>query len=72
MSLTSFVIRSFSIFMLTWLTTIRADNGQTSSRTSSPFSLNVAPVSTISTITSDKPTIGASSTEPLSLMISTV
>ena len=36
--------------------------GHTSSRTSRPFSLSVAPVSTISTITSESPTIGASST----------
>ncbi len=34
--------------------------------------ISVAPVSTISTITSESPTIGASSTEPLSFMISTV
>ena len=67
-----FLILSSSIFMLTWLTTILADKGQTFSNTVSPFSFNVVPVSTISTITSDKPTIGASSTEPLSLIISTV
>ena len=34
--------------MLTSLTTTLADNGQISSNTSSPFSLNVEPVSTIS------------------------
>lgn len=34
--------------------------------------IRVAPVSTISTITSARPTIGANSTEPLSLIISTV
>ena len=28
-----FVIRSFSVFMLTWLTTIRAERSQTSSKT---------------------------------------
>ena len=66
------LIRSFSIFMLTWFTTIRADSGQISSKTCSPFSRSVAPVSTISTITSASPTIGASSIEPYSLMISTV
>ena len=37
-----------------------------------PFSRRVLPVSTISTITSESPTIGASSMEPFSLMISTV
>ena len=47
--------------MLTGLTIIRADSGHTSSSTTSPFSFNVEPVSTISTMTSDKPTIGASS-----------
>ena len=48
------------------------ESGHTSSRTVSPFSLRVDPVSTISTITSARPTIGASSIEPFSLMISTV
>ena len=44
----------------------------TSSSTVSPFSFKVDPVSTISTITSESPTIGASSMEPFILMISTV
>ena len=50
--------------------TILAERGQTSSNTFRPFSLSVLPVSTISTITSDSPTIGASSMEPFNLMIS--
>ena len=54
------------------IATTLADNGQISSNTSKPFSRSVEPVSTISTITSDRPTIGASSTDPFSLMISTV
>ena len=66
------VMRSFSVFMLTWFTTILADRVQISSSTRSPFSRRVEPVSTMSTITSDRPTMGASSMEPLSLMISTV
>ena len=68
----SAVIRSFSIFMLTWFTTTRADSGQTSSSTERPFSRSVVPVSTISQMTYESPTIGASSIEPFSLMISTV
>ena len=52
------MIRSFSIFILTWFTTTRAESGQTSSNTVSPFSRKVVPVSTISQITSDSPTIG--------------
>ena len=55
-----------------WFTTTRAESGQTSSNTVSPFSRKVVPVSTISQITSDSPTIGASSMEPFSLIISTV
>jgi len=46
--------------------------GHTSSSTSSPFSFKVDPVSTMSTMTSDSPTSGPSSTEPFSLMMSTV
>ena len=42
-----------------------------SSATFSPFSFMVAPVSTISTIASAKPTNGANSIEPYSLIIST-
>lgn len=61
-----------SIRILTGFTIILADNGHTSSNTSRPFSRRVDPVSTISTITSDSPTIGASSMEPFNLMISTV
>ena len=68
----SSLILSFSIRILTGLTIIRADNGHTSSSTTSPFSFNVEPVSTISTMTSDKPTIGASSIEPFNFTISTV
>ena len=49
-----------------------AESGQTSSRTLRPFSRSVLPVSTISTITSDRPTIGASSMEPFNLISSTV
>ncbi len=45
------------------------DDGLTASR---PFSRRVEPVSTMSTMTSDRPTRGPSSTEPLSLMMSTV
>ncbi len=41
-----------------------------SSNISRPFALSVLPVSTISTITSDNPTIGASSTEPFNFIIS--
>ena len=45
--------------------------GRISAITSRSFSRSVVPVSTISTITSERPTIGASSIEPFSLMIST-
>ena len=72
MSLRSAVIRSFSIRMLTGFTTTLAESGQTSSSTFSPLDFSVDPVSTMSTITSERPTIGASSMEPFSLMISTV
>ena len=41
-----------------------AVEGAISSRTSSPFSRSVRPVSTRSTIASARPEIGASSTEP--------
>lgn len=41
------------------------------STTSSPFSRSVAPVSTISTMPSARPSSGASSTEPSILMIRT-
>ena len=54
------------------LTIILAESGQISSNTSKPFSRSVEPVSTISTITSDNSTRGPSSTEPFSLIISTV
>ena len=66
------LILALSIRILTGFTIILADNGHTSSNTSRPFSRRVDPVSTISTITSDSPTIGASSMEPFNLMISTV
>ena len=41
--------------------TMRAESGHTSSNTVNPFSRSVDPVSTISTMTSESPTIGASS-----------
>ena len=46
-----------------------AETGRISSITSKPFSLSVVPVSTISTIASESPNKGASSTEPSILMI---
>lgn len=65
------VMRSFSVFMLTWFTTILADRVQISSSTRSPFSRRVEPVSTISTIPSERPSSGASSTEPSILITRT-
>ncbi len=67
------VIRSFSRFMLTWFDHHaggqRADFLQ---HQPDRFPSAVVPVSTMSTMTSDSPTMGASSMEPFSLMISTV
>ncbi len=54
----SSLMRSFSIRILTGFTIIRADRGHTSSSTTRPFSFSVEPVSTISTMTSESPTIG--------------
>ena len=48
----------------------RAEIGINSSITVRSFSFKVVPVSTISTMTSDRPKIGASSMEPFSLMMS--
>src|SRR5699024_11285727 len=60
-------ILSSSIFILTWFTIILAERGHISSSTFSPFSRRVLPVSTISTITSESPTMGASSMDPFNL-----
>ena len=49
----------------------RALISHTVSKTTKPFSLSVVPVSIISTIPSHKPKIGANSTEPSILIIST-
>ena len=48
----------------------RAEMGMNSVTTRRPFSRRVVPVSTISTMTSERPRMGASSMEPFSLMIS--
>ena len=48
----------------------RAEMGMNSVTTFRPFSRKVVPVSTMSTMTSDRPRIGASSMEPFSLMMS--
>ena len=44
--------------------------GSIVSKTLRSFSLSVVPVSTMSTMTSDRPMMGASSMEPFSLIIS--
>ena len=61
----------FRSFRLALLTMSRADRLMRLSATSRPFSRRVAPVSTMSTMPSESPSSGASSTEPSILMIST-
>ena len=58
------------VLRLTRLTTSRAEHVQISSMTDRPLARSVAPLSTMSRITSESPMTGPSSTEPLSLMIS--
>ena len=48
----------------------RAEMGMNSVMTFRSFSRSVVPVSTISTMTSERPRMGASSMEPFSLMMS--
>ena len=62
---------SLCSFMLAVLTISRALTWATSSMGTRPFSRRVAPVSTMSTMASARPRMGASSTEPSILMIST-
>ena len=61
----------FLYFKATLFTTILVEISEIFSITSRPLALSVDPVSTISTIASDKPTTGPNSTEPSSLIIST-
>ena len=59
------------VFKLTLFATRRAEMSNTSSKTTNPLARRVPPDCTMSKMTSASPVSGASSMEPLSLMIST-